>query len=237
MGVYKTTTNPASEFGAYTEYATVLDNGQFWSFAIDNTYGINYSTMQVGTLTASGSTYASSNTEIYLLGTHQPPVVETLSGVSFSAPTFSDTVGTSVFGTAYVYNQSGTALTYSATDSHTVYDNPLALSTLAGTYVGSSYGVTTSAGNVIEPMTSFSIASDGTYTGVTATCTYAGKLTQHGKTGVFDQTMTGTGSSCAFSGAMQGIMIPIAVSSSPQLVFQMVNSANNLGVWFVVTKS
>lgn len=85
------------------------------------------------------------------------------------------------------------------------------LDSLAGDYTG----YLRTAG-IDQPMSDVDVAidDDGAFEVTASGCDFAGMLTQHASTGVFDAVVTTAGTSCAFTAQLSGIAVPLAVDGS-----------------------
>ena len=82
------------------------------------------------------------------------------------------------------------------------------------------------------------VDANGGFTVTAAGCNFTGTMAQHGATGVFDATAQTSGSGCNFSGALTGVVTPIAVAAGnvPTLAFQLDSADNAKSAVFIVTK-
>ena len=145
---------------------------------------------------------------------------------------------------AEVYQFVGTRMKYSSTDAKTLYDNPVPLASLAGTYSGNLTSVQVKVGGAYPNKASgynfagLTIAADGTFSVAFPGCTYSGTLTPHGSKGVFDLTVT-LPAGCDSAGTMHGIVTPLAFNSSTKgatLLFQMLSADEQKSVYMNVLK-
>lgn len=122
-------------------------------------------------------------------------------------------------------------------DSKTLYLDALPIATIAGNYKGTMR--TAGFSQQQESVTTMGVDSAGRFTVTAAGCDFVGTLTQHGQTGVFDVTAQTSGTGCNFSGALVGVVTPIAIAAGniPTLAFQLDSADNAKSVVFVVTKS
>lgn len=110
--------------------------------------------------------------------------------------------------------------TWGPNSSKTLYFDPIPLDSLAGNYLGDSV----SMGVNTEPqfVSDFVLDRFGNYRFSWASCNFQGNVKQHGNTGVFDASVTPTGSNCKYKGALSGIAIPISfVNNKAVLSFQL----------------
>lgn len=98
-------------------------------------------------------------------------------------------------------------LLYGDGSGKTLYDNPIALSIAARNYIG--YVRTVGIGQTRQALTRATIAASGQIDLAVSDCAYAGTLTQHGSTGVYDAQVNASGAGCRFSGALTGILTPL----------------------------
>lgn len=123
-----------------------------------------------------------------------------------------------------------------AGSAKTVYNDPIALGLLAGSYQGlvRTAGINQTQQNV----TGFTIAATGAYTVKVVDCTFTGNLVQHGATGIFDTQVITSGANCKLNPALKGIVTPLSMPSNnlPQLAFQLNSADNAHTVVFIVTK-
>jgi hypothetical protein len=113
--------------------------------------------------------------------------------------------------------------TYSATDTTVIYDNPVSLTSLAGTYSGFLLKLGKGVPVVLrEQFTGMTLAADGNYTVVVGSCSFSGTMAQHGSKAAFDTSATVSGSSCNIAGTHRGIVAPQQISvASTILAFQL----------------
>ena len=122
-------------------------------------------------------------------------------------------------------------------DVKTLYFDALPIATIAGNYKGTMR--TAGFAHQQETVTVMTVGSNGTFAVTAAGCDFTGTLAQHGTTGVFDATAQTAGAGCAFSGALSGVVTPIAVATGnvPTLAFQLDSADNTKSAVFIVTKS
>ena len=142
----------------------------------------------------------------------------------------------SIKGSMGSFTASATAQrTYSAGDTKTLYGDPLPPTTLAGSYSG----VLRTAG-IQTPITNISgavIDSAGNFTASAVNCTFAGKMVQHGTTGVFDVQVSTSGANCKLPSTLKGITTPLSVQSGfPVLGIQLDSADNAISAVFIISK-
>ena len=210
-------------FGYQTVYA-FLDTGEFYGLDL---IGGAVAGLQHGTLSGTGSQFSAPAITLYNF-------YDVAGGIKQQGNmnvTYTDPILTSINTT--FPNPTGfrdgftiTSKTYGVGDTRTIYDNPLGMSTLAGSYTVGTYtvGVTMTAGTQ-SPLV---IAADGSYSFSISNCVFNGALTQLGTTGVFSLPTTVTGTGCPYAGQMTGLLTPLAqASSSIDLAFQLISQDTN----------
>lgn len=124
-----------------------------------------------------------------------------------------------------------------AGSTKTLYNDPIPLSVLAGSYQGlvRTAGINQPQQNV----TGFTIGATGAYTVTVVDCTITGNLVQHGATGIFDTQAITSGANCKLNPALKGIVTPLSLPSNnlPQLAFQLNSADNAHTAVFIITKS
>jgi hypothetical protein len=123
-----------------------------------------------------------------------------------------------------------------AGSAKTLYNDPIALSVVAGSYQGivRTAGINQKQQNV----TGFTIDANGAYTVSVVDCIFTGTLVQHGATGIFDTQVKTSGANCKLNPALKGIVTPLSMPSNnlPQLAFQLNSVDNTHTAVFIVTK-
>lgn len=126
--------------------------------------------------------------------------------------------------------------THFAGSTKTLYNDPIALSLLAGTYQGTvrTAGINQTQQNVIG----LTINATGAYTVSVVDCTFTGNLAQHGATGIFDTQVKTSGANCKLNPTLNGIVTPLTLPSNnlAQLAFQLNSADNTHTAVFIVTK-
>ena len=120
-------------------------------------------------------------------------------------------------------------------DTHTLYADAIPMAVIAGTYAG----VVRSAGISVpqQVVGSLTIGADGALATTAAGCDFAGTITPHGSTGVFDAHVVASGTGCSFTGPLNGIVTPLSfIGSVPKLALQLDTDDNLQTAVFVVTK-
>lgn len=198
---------------------TFLETGEY--------FGIDYYNgplgLSHGALTSTGSTVSTTQAGYYNTG-QSPGNGGALQIGSANGTYTAPALAFHVKGT--VIDVSGSATgpkTYSATDATTLYDNPVSLATLAGSYDGFLLKLGKGVPTVIrEQFTGLTLAADGTYTAVVGSCTFSGTMAQHGSTAAFDATATVSGSGCSIAGEHKGIVAPQKISAAETILgFQL----------------
>ncbi len=224
-------------YGQFSGVYTFLENGDF--------YGLHF---------VSGSTLAG-HPHGPLTATNSTTSMEAISWANFiddmnqvgaqeSDGKFGRTFGTSVnvriSGSMGSFSASASKQkTYSTSDTKSLYKDPIAMSVMAGTYTGSmrTVGIDMSK----QSVTGFVIDSSGNFTATAVNCKFAGKLVQHGATGIFDAQVDASGDSCHLKSPLKGIVTPLSVINNlPQLGVQLnsVSAVNGLHTAvFIVTKT
>jgi hypothetical protein len=103
----------------------------------------------------------------------------------------------------------------------TLYDNPLGLDVLAGSYTG--YLRTVGQNHTLENLTSLTIDASGklTATGSGSGCTFSGRLTQYKNSGVYKLNAAVSGQVCLLSN-LKGIVLPLSyVDKRPQIAVEL----------------
>lgn len=222
-------------YGQFTGVYTFLENGDFYGMHFVS--GSTLAGHPHGALTANNSTsaleaisWANFIDDMNQVGAQES---DGRFGRTFS-PT---TVSLSISGSMGSFTSSSSKQkTYSASDSKSLYKDPLAMSVMAGTYAGMMR--TVGANLPKQNVTDFVIDSSGNFTVTAVGCKFAGKLVQHGVTGIFDVQADLSGSNCHLKTPMKGIITPLSVSNNlPQLGVQLDSVDNSHTAVFIVTKS
>jgi hypothetical protein len=235
-GIYFTQTAPSSAIGAYSAYVTILDSGRYFSVNSDDHVGLDNGGLEHGTVSGDASTFSSANDKIFIFGQPDAPTLVGLSG-TYGAQSFSTTMVLTLSGGGATYHNQGGPATYSSQDTTTLYDHPIALSDIAGSYTGNMYGKLSSGNNSKVAITTFSVDTSGNYNATAGACSLSGAMTQHGNTAVFDLSTTVSGSGCNYAGQMSGIVTPTHwVNGQKDLQFQLFTSDNTKALLLSVTK-
>ena len=100
----------------------------------------------------------------------------------------------------------------------TLYQDAIPLGTLAG-----SYGAIMRSVGISQPQTAasaFSIDAAGNVSATAGSCNFAGKISQHGSTGVYELQWTASGTGCKFTAPLAGIVMPVSMADNkPSLMF------------------
>jgi hypothetical protein len=223
------------QYGQFSGVYTFLDNGEFYGVHFVN--GIGLAGHPHGTLTAANSTSAMEHIswanfidDVNLVGAQE-------SDGKFGRTFTSSLLNVHISGSMGSFSASASAQkTYGDGSNKTLYNDPLPMSVVAGTYKGlvRTVGINTPQQNVAG----LTIDSLGNFTVTAVSCTFTGKLVQHGKTGVFDTQVTTSGADCHLSSTLKGVLVPMAVSANlPSLSFQLDSADNLQTAVFYVSKS
>ena len=126
--------------------------------------------------------------------------------------------------------------TYNSNSSKTLYFDPISMSILAGNYLGEvrSVGIQTPTLAVND----FVLDNTGNFTVTSATCTFKGKLIQHGTTGIFNLQVQTTGDTCGYKGPLLGILTPLTlINDKPRLALQMATEDGSQATVFIIQKT
>lgn len=100
----------------------------------------------------------------------------------------------------------------------TLYDDPIPLATLAGSYQATirSYGIFLPQAEA----SAFDIDADGNVSATASGCTFSGTIKQHGRTGIYDLEWVPGGAGCKFVMRQSGIVMPVSMAGNkPSLIF------------------
>jgi hypothetical protein len=213
----------------------MLESGEYFSVNSDTLHGIDLGGLEHGTVSDNAGAFSSANDLIYIFGQSFP-----ISQVGFSGHYATQSFNTTMVltGGSAPYLNVGIPLTYSATDSRTIYDNPIALTDISGAnFSGFMYGKPGSGSSTKDAITTLSVNVDGTFTANAGTCSVSGTMTPHLTTAVFDLTATVSGTGCSYAGAMAGVVTPSHwATGNKNLMFQMFSSNKQSGLLFTATK-
>lgn len=112
-----------------------------------------------------------------------------------------------------------------AGQAKSIYDNPIPLSTVAGTFSG----IMRSAGisMPLQKVTGMVIDAGGRFTYSVANCDFQGVLNPHGSSGVFDVMVQTSGPSCKLNPSIKGIATPLSISGNNLRLALQLDSADN----------
>lgn len=139
---------------------------------------------------------------------------------NYSAPAISVTL-TFPFGT-FTGSADGQK-PYSSADVSSIYDKPIAITDLAGTYNGemSNVGATMP---IYSPISGLALNTDGHFTVTAGGCTFNGIIVNHADKGVFDVSATVNGGGCQLPADMKGLLTPMEYSATTTtLAFQLLS--------------
>ena len=221
-------------YGQFTGVYTFLENGDFYGIHFVN-HGADLAGHPHGNLTAS-------NSSTKLEAISWANFIDDAAGVGKqeAAPTFGRTFNPSsldvtISGGFGQFSASASAQKSYVTGKN-IYQDPIAMSVISGSYTGilKTVGI-----NRQSQMTNgFVIDSAGNFTVTAVDCKFAGKLVQHGVTGIFDTVVDVSGANCHLQSPLKGIVTPLSLNNNlPSLGVQL-NSADNVQTAvFVVKKS
>ena len=209
-------------FGPFTGIYTFLDDGEF--------YGLHFIREDLlghprGILPATNSTTELSNISWANFVDDAARV-----GVQESAAVFGRTFDSRLSIT--IRSASMGPLSGSATQqkpyaeglTRTLYNDPIALTALAGGYQG--YARTVGIQKPREQVDTMAIDAAGAVTASVGDCTLNGRLVQYKATGIYRLDAAMNGANCKFSPVLKGIVTPIAVRTGVPTLAIQVNSAD-----------
>ena len=214
----------AVNYGQFTGVYTFLDNGKFYGLHFVS--GSTLAGHPHGLLTETNST------------THLEPIswanfIDDQAGVGAQEAgglfgrTFSgSTLSVGITGSMGHFSATAsTQKTYGDGSAKTLYNDPIPMSTIAGTYGGfiRSVGIDQTR----QGASNFVIDAGGAFTVTAVACTFSGTMVQHGTTGVFDVVAQTSGAACRLSPALSGIVTPLSVINNAIQLGVQLNSADN----------
>jgi hypothetical protein len=210
-------------YAGFTGVYTFLDNGEFYGLHFNSATLLGY---PHGILSNSNSTsqlepiaWANFVDDALHEGAME-------ANGSFGRTLDPETLAVSINFSAGAFTaQSATKKPYSLSDTHSIYNDPLSLTRIAGSYKG--FVRTAGISRPITSVTDLIIAGDGTFTTTVVNCTFTGSLAQHGSTGVFDVHVTTSGGSCQLASSLKGILVPLKVENNALSLSLQLNDANN----------
>ena len=221
-------------YSQFTGIYTFLDNGDFYGIHFVN-HGIDLAGHPHGRLTAGNSI---SNLEAISWANF----IDDAAGVGQQelAPKFGKTfnqysIDVTISGGFGRFSTSAFGQK-SYTSGKNIYQNPIAMSVIAGSYTG----VLKTVGINMQSQTAngFVIDSAGNFTVTAVDCKFSGKLVQHGTTGIFDTQVDVSGASCHLQNVLKGIVTPIALDNNLPTLGVQLNSVDNVQTAvFIIKKS
>ena len=222
-------------YGQFSGIYTFLDNGEFYGLHFVS--GAGLAGHPHGTLSAANSTSAMEHIswanfidDVKMVGAQE-------SDGKFGRTFTTSLLSVRISGSMGSFSASSSAQkTYADGSTKTLYNDPIPMSVVAGTYKGlvRTVGINTPQQNVAG----LTIDGIGNFTVTAASCTFTGKLVPHGTTGVFDTQVTTSGADCRLSSSLKGVVVPLAVNANiPTLAFQLDSADNLQTAVFYVSKS
>jgi hypothetical protein len=222
-------------YGLFTGVYTMLDDGRFYGIHFVNS-GSTLAGHPHGLLSSTNSTssrepiaWANFVDDVDQVGAQEAAGV-------FGRTFVPSALNVSITGSMGSFTATSTQQkTWGGSDTHTLYGDAIPMATLAGAYSGFVRTVGISRGQQV--IGSLQIGADGTLA-ITATgCDFAGTITPHGNTGVFDVHVLASGTDCSFTAALNGIVTPLSfIGNVPNLAIQLDTDDNVQTAVFVVTK-
>ncbi|MES2128314.1 MAG: hypothetical protein V4463_13685 [Pseudomonadota bacterium] len=211
-------------YGQFRGVYTFLDNGQFYGLHFVS--GNTLAGQPHGFLTSSNSL---SNLEAIAWANFIDDVK--MVGSQESAGRFGHSFGGSGVNVAIKGSMgSFTAAasvqkTQASVSSKTLYNDPIPLATLAGTYGGVMR--TVGLDRVQEAVVGFTLSASGAFSVSNAGCDFSGKLSPHGSTGIFDVDVKVGGVACQLKNTLKGIVTPLGISAAATSLALQLDTADD----------
>ena len=221
-------------YGQFRGVYTLLDNGNF--YGIHFVAGAGLAGHPHGLLTKSDS-YASPEKISWANFIDDANQVGAQEPAGMFGRTFSTAaLNVAIRGSMGSFNATTTQQKTWGSDVKTLYFDALPIATVAGNYTGTMR--TAGFAHQQENVTVMAVAGNGAFTVTAAGCNFAGNMTQHGTTGVFDATAQTSGTGCNVIGSFSGVVTPISIAAGnvPTLAFQLNSADNTKTAVFIVTK-
>ena len=200
-----------------------LENGDFFGihFVINNTplAGHPRGTLSEGNTTNNRDSIAWANfiDDAQMLGVQEP---NPNFGRTFTSDTMVDVTIQGSFG---VFSTTGVGpRPWFSGSSNNLYDDPIPLDSLAGTYQGIMR--TVGIGEPQQPVSDFTLDNAGNFLVTVSECDYSGLLTQVGATGLYSATATVSGNGCMMPSVLTGLLMPLSFEENVAEFTLMLNS-------------
>ena len=211
------------DYGLFSGVYAFLENGDFYGIhfvANDSVLaGHPRGTLSEGNTTDTRDSIAWANfiDDAGQLGAQEP---DPNFGRTFASAEAVDVTIQGSFGT---FSTTGEGLRpWSPGSSNNLYDHPIALDSLAGSYEGLMR--TVGIEEPLQPVSDFSLDNAGNFLVTVRNCEYAGALAQVGTTGLYSATASVSGDACSMPAALTGLLMPLSFADDMPEFTLMLNS-------------
>lgn len=223
------------DYGQFTGVYTMLDDGRFYGMHFVSG-GSVLAGHPHGPLSANNSTgsrehiaWANFIDDLHQTGRQEQAGV-------FGRTFHPSTLDVSITGSMGSFSATATRQkTWGSDDTHTLYNDPIPLASLAGNYSGivRTVGIATPQ----QSVTGFALGADGHWSITAAGCHFEGTLAQYRSTGVYEAEATTSGDGCHFTGPLAGVLMPTSYANGvPRLGLQLDTADNAQTAVFLLNK-